>query len=123
MERATEGNVNDFTTEHLDGTARIVADLVVATLTADLGKAPYAGGCRAFYSPQEWVARGERYGRDAVLILVHDGGDLSYYCNPDKGDHAAVRILSDALRAHGFFIQACTCWYSAIYIETNGAQQ
>jgi hypothetical protein len=113
--------MNDFTTAHLVGTARTVADIIVSTLTTDLGKAPYAGGCRAFYAPAEWAARGETHGTRSLLVLVHDGGDLSYYCNADKGDHAAVRTLSDALREHGFYIEACTCWYSAIYpIQANG---
>ena len=39
-------------------------------------EATNTGGCRVFYSPQEWAERKETYGTKAELIVVHDGGDL-----------------------------------------------
>lgn len=34
-------------------------------------------GCQAFYSPLQWKERGGKYGHDALLILVYDGGDVT----------------------------------------------
>lgn len=75
----------------------------------------YTGGCHAFYSPAQWIARGEEYGTDALLILVHDGGDLAPYCNYAHEDRDAMRALKDALRVHDLYVEPCTGWYSAVY--------
>ena len=75
----------------------------------------YTGGCRAFYSPAEWQARGEQYGTDALLILCHDGGDLAAYCNPAYEDRDAMRALREALSHIGLFAEQQTGWYTAIY--------
>jgi hypothetical protein len=75
------------------------------------------GGCRAFYSPREWIARGELYGEDGVLIVVYDGGDLKYHFNGDAGEEIGWEIpeaTADALEKGGFYYEECTCWYSVI---------
>lgn len=75
----------------------------------------YTGGCRAFYSPDEWKERGERYGLQSVLVICHDGGDLAPALNLDY----EMYDLHDALQAHlgraGFYVEGCTGWYSAVY--------
>ena len=73
------------------------------------------GGCRAFYSPEEWKARGEEYGGGAELIVVHDGGDLMEYFCMDVMDYAAIDCMSNALGSVGCYPEQCTSWYSAIY--------
>jgi len=80
-----------------------------------LGPHAYGGGCRAFYSPEEWHDRGERYGCESVLVLCHDGGDLARFCNYDYQDYDAVEKMSDALKGLGFYVESCTSWYSAVY--------
>lgn len=77
--------------------------------------ATYTGGCTAFYSPQEWVKRGESYGARSVLIVVHDGGDISEICNLDKENYELNDRMNAALQAAGFYFEACTSWYGAIY--------
>ena len=72
----------------------------------------YSGGCKCFYSPEEWADRGEEYGLRSELIIVHDGGCLST-ANDDYG--IWVRDTMDALSALGLFVEHCTCWYSAVY--------
>lgn len=72
------------------------------------------GGCRTFYSPAEWAARGETYGRNAELIVVYDGGDVSSYFTYDYGFTLAEK-MSDALSKVGMFAEQCTGWYSGIY--------
>lgn len=78
-------------------------------------EATYTGGCKAFYSPEEWEARDERYGRDSELIVVHDGGDVASIFSPDYGDPILMEDLQDELAKIGLFAEACTSWYTAIY--------
>jgi hypothetical protein len=73
------------------------------------------GGCRAFYSPQEWRDRGEQYGRDALLVVVHDGGDLAPMLNFDYCDQRAMNRQVAALAKLGLFAESCTGWYTAVY--------
>lgn len=69
------------------------------------------GGCRPFYSPQEWKARGELYGRTSLFIVCHDGGDIATAIR----DSAMFQRLQNALQKHGTYLEMCTCWYSAVY--------
>jgi hypothetical protein len=74
-----------------------------------------AGGCRAFYSPAEWEARREAYGQDAVLIVVHDGGDHMAHFAYECQDYEAINRMADALRPLGLYSEQATVWCSALY--------
>lgn len=104
----------DFSTDHLNGKAKTLANGIVKWMTERYGAAPDGGGCKAFYSKREWRDRGEEYGTDAVLILCHDGGDLTnmcgYYPSP-KAEDAFYLYL----KAKGYYVEGCTSWYSAVY--------
>lgn len=80
-----------------------------------LGSDTYTGGCRAFYTPQEWRERGEKYGTESKLIVCHDGGALTAYFNYDYMDYPAIERMTNALADLGYFAQPCTSWYTAIY--------
>lgn len=97
--------------EDLSAEARKVAEAIRVLLGPDA----YGGGCRAFYSPEEWAERGEEYGGNSVLVLVHDGGDLARYCNYEYGAWDFNSELNEKLRALGYFVEGCTSWYSAVY--------
>jgi hypothetical protein len=73
------------------------------------------GGCKAFYSPAEWLERGEQYGLKSLLVVVHDGGCLAPICNMDYGNYVLHDSLQAKLHAAGFFLEGCTSWYSAVY--------
>jgi len=73
------------------------------------------GGCRAFYTPEEWADRGEQYGLKSHLIICHDGGDLARFLNWDYCDYKATEAAVEALSEHGVYVEQCTGWYSAIY--------
>jgi hypothetical protein len=73
------------------------------------------GGCRAFYSPAEWKARGEQYGLESLIVVVHDGGCLAPICNMDYGHYGLHDAMQAKLHAAGFFLEGCTSWYSAVY--------
>ena len=73
------------------------------------------GGCKAFYSPESWEHRGESYGKNSLLIVVHDGGDLAPYFNYDYGKYIFINEMSESLHKLGVYAEQCTSWYSAIY--------
>jgi hypothetical protein len=78
----------------------------------------WTGGCTSFYSPKRWRERGEQYGGTSLLIVVYDGGDLRPFFEPeDKFSSQRAADLQRALTSVGLYSEACTHWYSAIYVE------
>ncbi len=63
---------------------------------------------RMFYSPSEWRERGERFGLNADLIVVHDDGfKLAPF-------HAAKQELGKK----GFYYEEAETWYSVVLNES-----
>jgi hypothetical protein len=89
------------------------AEAIVAFLTEN--EATSTGGCRVFYTPEQWADRREAYGLKALLIVVHDGGDHAPYFNLDYCQYVAWEEMNTNLRLHGVYAEQCTGWYSAIY--------
>ena len=87
--------------------------LNLETAKTVLGEVDTAG--RSFYTPAEWKARGERYGLQSELIVVHDGGDLASFFNPDYGSWKLQSAMNEALEKAGYYAEPCTTWYTAIY--------
>ena len=81
------------------------------------------GGCRAFYTPEEWKERGERYGLTSELIVVHDGGDLAPFFNWDYERRDLRESMDKALKKAGYYCEQMTCWYAAIYKKQNPTNQ
>ena len=109
-------SMQDFDTSHLDGKAKKIADGIVKWLTDRYGAAPDGGGCKVFYTPQEWKTRGESYGTESILVLVHDGGDLYPVCDYNCGNYKTMdefRVFLE--REFGVYTEQCTSWYSAVY--------
>lgn len=106
--------------ETLKGLAREAAEKVVAYIRAqhkkafDENKEPGAGG-KMFYTPEEWKERGEKYGTEALVVVVHDGGDHAPYFNWDYECYKLIEGLAEELAKIGCFAEQCTGWYSAIY--------
>ncbi len=80
----------------------------------------YTGGCKAFYSPEEWLEdRGEQYGKGSELIVVYDGGDLRQFFNSNEcGAHGYWTMFEEMiheLAKVGMYFEECTGWYCAIY--------
>ncbi|BBX82203.1 hypothetical protein MAUB_00760 [Mycolicibacterium aubagnense] len=73
------------------------------------------GGGGHFYTPQQWLDRGEQHGISSLLIITHDGGDHACAFNLDYGQYELHDQLQDRLRRAGVFAEACTTWYSAIH--------
>lgn len=75
------------------------------------------GGCKAFYSPQEWRSRGESYGHNAELVVVYDGSALGLLFSLDKDEphYKNVNAMAANLKQLGCYSEEQTCWYSAVY--------
>lgn len=97
----------------LSGEGQVAAGLILQLLEDK--QATYHGGGGRFYSPEEWADRGEEYGLNSLLIITHDGGDHAPVFNLDYGAYDLNEELSQVLKGHGMFVEACTSWYSAVY--------
>ncbi len=78
----------------------------------------YTGGCKTFYSPDEWRKRDELYGLESELIIVYDGGDVVKYFNLDYDiyhNYIHTTKMTNELQKVGIYYEECTGWYSAIY--------
>jgi len=67
-----------------------------------------AGGCKVFYSPEEWRERGEAYGAESELVVVYDGSEARYLAEFNPG-------IEEVLARLNLFIECCTHWYAAVY--------
>jgi hypothetical protein len=107
----------DFDTSSLRGKSKKVADSIVDFLTRRLGTSPDGGGCKAFYSKEEWRNQGHSdCGTKVILILCHDGGDLSPYCNLDYEVYSAYEAFQKMLdEKHGVWVEQGSSWYSVVY--------
>ena len=62
--------------------AKKVAKVIVKMAVKEFGPDTSGGGSRAFYSPEEWKTKeGTHLESDVILIVVHDGGDMSQLFN------------------------------------------
>ena len=93
---------------------KAVADAVLETAKQFLKHEPGLDGA-GFYTGEQWKERGERYGTNALLVVVHDGSDLAGFFNVDYMQHGKQEAMTEALERLGLYAESCTCWYSAIY--------
>jgi len=100
--------------KNISGKALVAAETVLEFLQEE-GWAVDINDNQTFHSPKEWKKRGEIYGLGSVLILCHDGGCLSAYCDHAIGNYDAMERLRLWLEKKEFFVEQCTSWYSAIY--------
>jgi hypothetical protein len=77
-------------------------------------KATYTGGCRAFFTPDEWTALGNRAAPGALLVVVYDGGSLPdfFRLGVNARRHNA---MSRALAAAGVYAEEVNGCHSTIY--------
>jgi len=112
----------DMAVDHLSKEQKNIANTILAAIasfeSSNFTHQPEpisGGGCKAFYTPDEWVDRGERYGTESALIICHDGGDLARYFSYDYCIYECIEEMNSALEKIGYFAEQCTGWYSAIY--------
>lgn len=95
--------------------ARRIAEAIAETIRKHAGPDASGGGCRLFFSPVEWAARGEEYGKESLLVCVHDGGDAAPFFNYDYCQYRQIERMDAALRRFDAWAGPCTSWYTAIY--------
>jgi hypothetical protein len=103
----------------LTGQQLRIAQKILEVAQRSLGDAPRSEG-KTFYSPDEWEERGEDYGRSALLVIVHDGGDFAPFFNGNYGLPHYGKDMVEGLQALGVHYEGCTCWYTAIYPNDSG---
>lgn len=99
----------------LSADVKEAAQTIINTIQDTFGKDASGGGCRLFYTVDEWKDRGEEYGTTAALILVHDGGDAAPFLNLNYMVYDLHEKLRASVSKQGFYIEQCTSWYSAMY--------
>lgn len=104
----------DFTTPTGASRRAKTAINTILKVTRSYDLSATGGGCRAFYTPAEWKARGERYGDGAVLIVVHDGGSLAPFFNHDYGAYAMMESMREALATRKLYAEQATSWFTII---------
>jgi hypothetical protein len=104
----------DFDTSHLNAKQKSIAKIFMKVAKKYVDE-PSGGGCKTFYTPDEWKARGEDYGTESELVVVYDGGDFHSICNTGMGFYTAHESLQEELDKAGYFFEQCTGWYGAVY--------
>lgn len=72
---------------------------------------------QVFWEPAAWKERGEEYGHDSDLIVVHDGGTYAPYFNYEYGDHPRYSHMHKVLNKLNCWAEPATSWYTVIYQE------
>lgn len=108
---------NDFEIpKGLSKVGRKAAHAIRRKVRAAFGKDSDGGGCRAFYTPKEWVEeKGNDYGVGSELIVVYDGGDLHPFFEFEGGNSSLIDSMTAELEKVGVWSENCTSWYSAVY--------
>lgn len=89
---------NDFSTEHLSGKAKLVAEVILANLAARFAGhtagEPISGhGCKVFHQGNDLG-----YGRGAILTICHEGTDVDGCFSMDKC-YETAEMMSDVTGA------------------------
>ena len=107
----------DFSTETLDGEALKVANVIMRVMTSNFPDdwELSGGGCKVFYSAEEWKERGERHGDGSVLVVIYDGGDHAAFFNYDHKSGDSIAAMDNALSKAGYMHEPINHWSTAIY--------
>jgi hypothetical protein len=78
------------------------------------------------YTGAQWKARGEDYGQDSLLVILHEEGDHRPFFSMDAcyrtgaaSDYEPFEALMAELQKHGLWFETCTSWYSAVYHQAQ----
>ena len=76
-------------------------------------------GQKVFWSPKQWEEKGESYGTDSDLVVLHEGGDHASFFSLDHsyngGSYDDYEDQLKFLSKHGFYCESLYSWSSAIY--------
>jgi hypothetical protein len=97
--------------------AKKIAKAIVTLAKRMFGSDTSGGGCRAFYSPEDWVRKeGRQIDDEVVLVVVHDGGDMGPLFNYDYlgSTHKRAKAALKKLNTHA---ENQGSWYTFIYAD------
>ena len=100
--------------DDLSEKGRLAAETIVKVLNAFSGN--NTGGCETFFTPDAWKKRGEKYGGESELIIVHEGGAAPFF-DYDYCQYHLIDRMTNELNKVGVYSECCTRWYSAVYIS------
>lgn len=95
--------------------ARTVALHVLEAALKTLTKAPYTGGCRTFYTPEEWKEKENYELNNELLFICHDGGEFADLCSYDRGQYGMMEEFSNYLNEHGYWMEQGSTWWTVVY--------
>lgn len=76
----------------------------------------WCGGCKAFYSPDEWArVNGSPVSRSTLLVIIHDGGNMAPRFNLDYEQYALYSSIDPMLRTRGLWRDHMSSVESRIY--------
>lgn len=73
------------------------------------------GGCKAFYSPQEWRDKGWEVNDKVLCVACHDGGDLAPLFNLDYQDYKNYDKMVRILHLRGLYPECINSTSTYIY--------
>ena len=104
----------------LGESGKVAASVVLDVVAKRLGRMPIGDGYNSFHSPGGWAARhgGTWMSRvslaDDSLVVVHDGGDLAPFFDPDYEDWAAHDEMMKAFVDMGLKVEQVAGWCSVV---------
>lgn len=114
--------MNDFDIpDTLNDNAKKIAKAITKHITNHIAKVydqePSGGGCRAFYSPQEFLEKGiiSEIKDNMELIICHDGGDADPFFNDDYQKYSWIEGMNNTLREFGVCAERYNSWFSIIF--------
>ena len=108
--------MDDFATTHLEGDARILADIIVKSAKKIWDSNISGGGCKAFHTPKSLP--NDSYAKlynGAVLVVHFDGGDLHHLLSYDSEVPDVRDSMVSTIEKHGYFVEDVNNWSMAIY--------
>ena len=76
-------------------------------------------GQKVFWSPKQWRDKGEPYGENSSLIILHEGGDHAPFFSMDysyeAGSYDQYEEQLKFLSGYGFWSEGIYRWSTAIY--------
>jgi hypothetical protein len=74
-------------------------------------------GQKVFWSPKEWKDKGECYGLESELVILHEGGDHAPFFSLDHSfeSYDSYEEQLKFLSQYGFYCEGLYTWSSAVY--------
>lgn len=100
------------------GLSRKARKLALAIVKLAKERNWYAGQ-KVFWSPKQWKDKGEHYGLNAELVILHECGDHAPFFSLDHSSYTGSYKQYDEqvkfLSGYGFYSEGLYTWSSAIY--------